>query len=206
MGHGAGTLGNVAARAPPRRAPSGAAAAARPASPPRRGRTRAGHECSPCVHVNASRLRCVVPRHSGDDVPADHHRVVLMHQVVTVHRILPGKIAEAQEHLHALRRAEHVDVFAPTLVRRHRDSDPFTGPAEDEAFLEMDMDGMGPPVIGIDQLPDLGAALCGIAAREENTSKNCPFTAHMPFVRSNTQRRTGAAAISVASRAAAACA
>src|SRR2546425_4142758 len=29
------------------------------------------------------------------------------------------KIAEAQEYLHALRRAKHIDVFAPALVRRY---------------------------------------------------------------------------------------
>ena len=67
---------------------------------------------------------------SGYDVPADHHRVVLMHQVVTVHWIFPRKIAEAQEHLHTLRWAKHIDVFASALVRWHRDGEPIAGAAE----------------------------------------------------------------------------
>src|SRR5712691_8898948 len=173
-----GMLGNVGVRAPPRRAPSGAAAAARTASPPSVAAPRpATSALRVCMYLPPG-SGAWGPRDSVDDVPADHHGVVLMHQVVTVHRILPQKIAKAQEHPQALIGAEHVDIFAAEFVRRYRDGDPFPRLAKDAAFLEMDMHGMGPPATGIDQLPDLGAAFADRGAGGEHVKK---LPVHRPY-------------------------
>src|SRR5712691_12128104 len=73
-----GMLGNVGVRAPPRRAPSGAAAAARPASPPSVAAPRpATSALRVCMYLPPG-SGAWGPRDSVDDVPADHHGVVLM--------------------------------------------------------------------------------------------------------------------------------
>ena len=49
------------------------------------------------------------------DVPEGHHRVILMHDVVTVHGILAQPVAEADKQLHPLVGMQLRDVLAPPV-------------------------------------------------------------------------------------------
>ncbi len=54
------------------------------------------------------------------DVKPQHHRVVFVNRVVTVHRVAPGKVAEAEVNLHVVILAESDDVLAASLDQRRR--------------------------------------------------------------------------------------
>src|SRR5688500_12405590 len=69
-----------------------------------------------------SRVRDVVAI-AFDDLPDEHHGVILMHDVVTVERITSDKVAEAEERLGLHVVFEPDDVFAPVedqSARRRR--------------------------------------------------------------------------------------
>ena len=95
-----------------------------------------------------------------------------MYQVVTVHRILPQEIAEAQEYLHALSGAEHVDVFAPALLSWHGDTNPAPGLAEDDAYPRNGYERDGTSRYQDSRDSQISALPWRITARGENTSKN----------------------------------
>ncbi|MNQ78656.1 hypothetical protein D3C85_935770 [compost metagenome] len=94
--------------------------------------------------------------------------MVLVDQVVAVHDVLAGEIAETQEHPDRLVLAEHVDVLAPSLVFRNGHGNALDRPAEDAAFLEVDMHRVLPAAALVDQLPDLALALVDLGAGVED--------------------------------------
>src|SRR3954470_10559535 len=47
----------------------------------------------------------------GDDVPADHHRVVLVGEVVAVHHVLAQEVAEPEQHPHRHPLSDDIDVL-----------------------------------------------------------------------------------------------
>ena len=49
------------------------------------------------------------------DIEPQHHRVVFVNRVVTVHRVAPGEVAEAEVNLHLVILSESDDVFATAL-------------------------------------------------------------------------------------------
>src|SRR5215831_12313645 len=49
------------------------------------------------------------------DRPAHHHRVILMHEVVTMEWIRPGEVSEAEEELDGLVELQARDIFATVL-------------------------------------------------------------------------------------------
>src|SRR5437762_4199915 len=74
-------------------------------------------------------------RVSIDDVPADHHGVVFMDQVMAMHHVLAQIIPEAQEHAHFLAVAYHIHVFAALFMQWRRGA----VAGQDASFFEMDM-------------------------------------------------------------------
>src|SRR4030095_4724508 len=69
-------------------------------------------------------------------------------------RVLAGEVAEAQVHAQGLVLAEHVDVLPATLVHWDRHVDGGHALADDASFLEVDVDGGLPAILGVDRLPD----------------------------------------------------
>src|SRR5207244_2743902 len=91
---------------------------------------------------------------SWDDVPAEHHRVVFVHDVVTVHRVSAEEVSEAEEDPDLLVALEPDDVLPGDLVGGRSGSIP----GQDAEFLEMDVDRMLPVTGIVPEDPDLGGA------------------------------------------------
>ncbi|MNE78756.1 hypothetical protein D3C80_1751910 [compost metagenome] len=64
-----------------------------------------------------------------------------------------------QQHAQGGEFAQGVDVLASAFVEWNRHLHAVHDLAEDAAFLEVDVDGVGPAVLGTHQLPDFRAAL-----------------------------------------------
>src|SRR5680860_737460 len=56
------------------------------------------------------------PTYRLGDLPAEHHGVVLVRQVVTVRHVGPGEVPESAVHDHRLTRVERDQVFAPDVI------------------------------------------------------------------------------------------
>src|SRR5262249_26041007 len=83
------------------------------------------------------------------DGPQRHHGVILVHYVVAMHRITPGKIAEAEEQNVGLVVVQLRNVFAGVLHQWR-----WSAVARDDlVFFEMNVDGMHPAPRVIDDRP-----------------------------------------------------
>src|ERR1700709_210823 len=79
-------------------------------------------------------------RGSGQDIPANHHCVVFMVQVMTVHHVLSRVIPESDIESQLLSRTNRKYVLATALMGWRRDA----VARQNAAFLEVNMDRMRP--------------------------------------------------------------
>ncbi|MNP35163.1 hypothetical protein D3C76_1284850 [compost metagenome] len=86
-----------------------------------------------------------------------------------MHGVLALVVAEAQEHPQRGEGFDHIDILAPLFMRRNGNADALDDLLDDPSFLEVDMDGVSPPVVDIGQLPDLVTALGNL----------CPWAVHI---------------------------
>src|ERR1041385_8979518 len=119
---------------------------------------RAANASGPVAREEKSRLRRFIsypPLAPSLHIEANHHGVILMDHVVAVHHIMPGEIAEAEEHLDRTIRADIHHVFAARLVSSRRGA----VSREDLELLVVHMDGMRPAAGLVDQRPNFGGPL-----------------------------------------------
>src|SRR5438067_8952377 len=93
------------------------------------------------------------------DLPAHEHGVVLVRGVVAVLHEHPAPVAELQAHGDASARVQAIDVLAPLLPCRNVGGASVAG--EDDAFLEVDVDGVVPAAAAVLDRPDLARASSG---------------------------------------------
>src|SRR4030095_16880232 len=85
------------------------------------------------------------------DVKSQHHGVVFVNRVVTVHRVTSHKVTEAEIDLYIVILAYSYDVLAPSLNKSRL----VPVSLEDLVLLEVDVDRMGPIKSAL-ELPNLG--------------------------------------------------
>ncbi|MCY1401561.1 hypothetical protein D9M71_166820 [compost metagenome] len=108
--------------------------------------------------------------------------MVFVDQVVAVDDVLAEEVAETQEHPDGHVLPDHVDVLATLLVGRDRHAAAKHRAADDAAFLEVDVYGVIPTVLGVHQFPDFRAALAdssvgAIRVEEALVERPEPFVA-----------------------------
>ena len=107
------------------------------------------------------------------DVESSHHRVILVHHVVAVDRILAEIVSETKKDLHFFIGSEKHDVFLDLLVGKRPLNTRWLGRGdyrasqEDTELLQMDVDGMGPTLVFVDERPHLavGRSCCAALLR-----------------------------------------
>ncbi|MCY1353602.1 hypothetical protein D9M69_399470 [compost metagenome] len=72
-----------------------------------------------------------------------------------MHGVLALVVAEAQEDPQCGERLDHIDVLAPSLMGRNRDTDTLDDLLQDPPFFEVNVDGVAPTIVDIGQFPDL---------------------------------------------------
>src|SRR5712691_6859037 len=97
---------------------------------------------------------------SIDQVPSEHHGMVLMHGVVAMGGVPSDPVSESNEDPNFVSWAQNHNILPGYFVRRRR----FAVPGEDLEFLHVNMDRMGPAAATIFQGPDLSHALLRVGA------------------------------------------
>src|SRR2546425_12603967 len=99
--------------------------------------------------------RWVIVTVSIDQVPPEHHGMVLMHGVVAMGGVPSDPVSKSNEDANVVSWAQNHNILPGYFVRRRR----FAVPREDLEFLHVNMDRMGPAAATIFQGPDLSPAL-----------------------------------------------
>src|SRR3989449_7739322 len=97
---------------------------------------------------------------SIDQVPSEHHGMVLMHSVVAMGGVPSDPVSESNEDANFVSRAQIHNILPGYFVRRRR----FAVPREDPEFLHVNMNRMRPATATVFEGPDFGSALLWVGA------------------------------------------